>query len=191
MMVAGDMPPAAEEQVLREGLVACGLNAAGISMAYDDLVQGYVITIEKAAGAKTEHLECIETVASRADVAFEEEALGSAFIERKYARAKALWLAETKETLRKRGFLEGMPKRADFSSVEEFAAALERHCGFAAGSVLRVRNGEVVFWPENVREGKKEYERLAALMAAVTYATADSGDFKMGFVGNEYVADRP
>lgn len=160
-------------------------------MAYDDLVRGYVITIAGAAGAKPEHLECIETAARGADVAFEDEVLDSAFTERRFARAKALWLAETKETLRKRGLLEGLPKRADFSSVEEFAKSLERHCGFAAGAVLRVRNGEVAFWPENMRQGKKDYERLAALMAAVTYATAESGDFKIGFVGNEYVADRP
>lgn len=191
MMVAGEIPPAVEEQILRDGLVECGLKAAGISMVYDADVQGYVITIASAAGAKPEHLDCIETAARGADVAFGDEALDSAFTERRFARAKALWLAETKETLRKRGLLEGLPKRADFSSVEEFAKALERHCGFAAGAVLRVRNGEAVFWPENMRQSKKDYERLAALMAAVTYATAESGDLKIGFVGNEYVADRP
>lgn len=191
MMVAGEIPPAVEEQILRDGLVECGLKAAGISMVYDADVQGYVITIANGAGAKPEHLDCIETAARGADVAFEDEALDSAFTVRRFARAKALWLAETKETLRKRGLLEGLPKRADFSSVEEFAKALERHCGFAAGAVLRVRNGEAVFWPENMRQGKKDYERLAALMAAVTYATAESGDLKIGFVGNEYVANRP
>lgn len=49
----------------------------------------------------------------------------------------------------------------------------------------------MVFWPDDIREGKQDYERLSALMAAVTYATAETGAFKIGFIGNESVADKP
>lgn len=191
ILVAGDIPVAVEEQILRDGLVGCGLKAAGISMVYDADVQGFIITIASAADAAMEHLDCIETAARGEEVVLEDEKLGAALRERGYARAKARWLAETRETLRKRGLLEGLPKRGDFSSDEDFAVALERHCGFAARSILKVRDGEMVFWPDNIREGKQDYERLSALMAAVIYATAETGAFKIGFIGNESVADKP
>jgi len=191
MMIAADMPPPAQEQVLRDGLAKCGLKASGITMAFDGDVQGFVITIAVAAGATVEHLQCIETVTRGEEVFFEVDGLGSAFIERRYAQAKTLWLVEAKETLGKRGLLDGLPKRADFTSDEQFAVAMERHCGFAAGSILKVRNGEIVFWPESIGAGEEDYERLSALIAAVSFATADSNDFKMGFVGNENFADRP
>lgn len=190
-MMMGDVPPAAEEQILREGLAGCGLKAAGVAMVYDEDIQGYVITIGLAAGATATQFECIESVARGNSVAFEDKELVRTFDKASYAHAKALWLAEAKETLRKRGLLDGLPKRSDFASVEQFAVAMERHCGFAAGSILKARDGDIGIQPDNIREGKEDFERLSALMAAVTYATAESGDFKMGFVGNESFAHRP
>lgn len=191
MMVAGEIPPAVEEQTLREGLAGCGLKAAGISMVYDEDTQGYIITIGQAAGATTTQFECIEGVTRGDWVLFEDKELDRIFTEASYARAKNLWLADAKKTLSERGLLENLPQRSDFASVDEFVVALERHCGFEAGSILKVRDGNVSIWPENISEGHGDLSRLSALIAALSIASVEVGEVKMGFVGNERLVDEP
>ncbi|AXU18869.1 hypothetical protein C7W88_07260 [Novosphingobium sp. THN1] len=189
MMVAGDMPPSAEEQVLRERLVGCGLKAAGISMVYDEDTQGYIITIGDAAGVTNAHFECIEKVTLGNWPVFEDKQLDRTFKEASYARATNLWLAEARKILRERGLLESLPRRSHYASVDEFVAALERHCGFEVGSILKEREGKIEISPENISEGHGDYSRLSALIAAVSLASVEIGDVKIGFIGNERLAD--
>lgn len=160
-------------------------------MVYDEDTQGYIITIGDAAGATNTHFECIERVTRGNWPVFENKELDRTFKEASYARARDLWLADAKKTLRERGLLESLPQRSNYASVNEFAAALELHCGFEVGSILKVQDGKVVIWPENIREGHSDYSRLSALIAAVSIAAVEIGDVKMGFVGNERLADEP
>jgi hypothetical protein len=72
----------------------------------------------------------------------------------------------------------------------DYIRALEVHAGFAPGSVLQIDGHDrvTVVLPEGIEPAKASYERLATLFAVLSFASA-SGEFKLGFVGNEKYRD--
>lgn len=185
-MLAVDVPPmpiAAQELVIMDGLRDCGLSVGGVSAKYEDELEAYVITISTTAGATEGSLKCIQAVAGAELVVFEDQELSRAYDEQQYADVRKEMFAEAEKGLRARGLWEGLPRRADFMSNALFAVALERHCGFAPGSILKAAGEEITVLPQAFE--KAQYEKVAGLMAAITYTTAGSPSAKFGFVGNE------
>lgn len=185
-----DMPATAQEQVISQGLAGCGLKSEGVSIRFEDDRQGYVITISSAAGAKKESLPCVESVAGAEFVIFENKELARAYDEQMYAEIRKKIVADAEKDLRKRGLWEGFPRRADFASDALFAEALERHCGFAPRSILKVAGDGFNLVPESIEVGNAAYEKMSGLLAAITFSFADSPNFTFGFVGDEAFSDR-
>jgi hypothetical protein len=191
-----DVPPEplpSQEQVIEQRLIECGLDARGISVKYEDYLQSIEIVIGPGAGASVEIFDCIREAAGYEIVTFEDGQLQLAYAERSHELARPRLLAEARDGLAKRGLLEGFPERSDFSSDKLFAEAIERHCSVEPGSFFVEGQWGLVAQPKMGGDplSQSEWDRMSCLMNALMYLSAkgESG-FKIGFIGNERVAER-
>ncbi|MEM6476766.1 MAG: hypothetical protein AAF687_11420 [Pseudomonadota bacterium] len=97
-------------------------------------------------------------------------------VEQRMERARA--------SLAKRGLLEGAPTLESTGSLEALAPAMEKHCGFKVGSVLKTYGDALSYEPANP-SGFDDFEKATCLFNVI----ALSGVTKFGFVGNEKAAD--
>lgn len=170
-----------------ESLVGCGLSKTGITITYDDTLQGHVINISAYAGARPENLECIWRATHFEFVEFAESRFNEAFGKLTENHYLPLAMESARKALAEKGLLDKLPRRTDFASDAEFVHALEVHCGFRAGSVLELRTGTFTIRPSafQVPFGSEEFAKLSGLMSAMMVAAPENGTFKFGFVGNE------
>lgn len=188
------MPPMPDRPVA-EAISECGVRTDRFTVTYDEDLQGNMIVFARDSGAALENLQCIwEATWSEfvefADAEMQEayNAIGQRYFEANF-KDKILESAIT--SLAKHGLLEGLPKMESFRSREDFAEALEIHCGFVPQSTLRVEGDSFTVWPETDATPPQDtdFEKFSCLFSALTLASADNGDMKIGFVGNERFAD--
>lgn len=181
--------PAAQEQVIQDKLVQCGLASRGIRVAYSDDLQGYEIIITPEAGAKPELFPCIREVAERDIVRFTDPEMYHRYLGFVDELLRPLALKTAEEELAKLGRLKGFPSRTAFESDGLFAAALEVHCGLKPGTAIRPVGGSLAFEPpkEDLGDAKKFIKKYSCLLAALSFVGA-KGEMKVGFIGNAAVA---
>ena len=75
------IPQPTQEQVIEQSLIACGLNPQGITIKYEDYLQGIEIVIGSIAGVTTGHFKCVRDAAGHESVAFEDPAVSAAYYE--------------------------------------------------------------------------------------------------------------
>lgn len=187
-----DLPPdptPKQEQVIEQRLLDCGLEPGGISVQYEDYLQGIEIVIAPSAGATSDQFACINDAAGYELVRFEDGAMFAAYTEFKSELARPEMLAMFEDRLKAAGLWEGFPDRNKFGSLEDYAKALEAHAGIEPGSALRVSGDGILFDPPNVSQDYTEFaEKYSNLLSAVGYASVrDRVNF--GFIGNEKVAE--
>lgn len=182
-------PPPAQEQMIERKLVDCGLKAGGFTVKYEDELQGTEVVISPGAEASSELFPCIREAAFPEIVTFRDVAMFEQYRDFETEVMRPQMLADAETSLREYGRWEGFPRRGDFATLDAYAGALERHLGFAQGSLFKVSGGALQFDPP--REDfliARSYERYAPVMAAIKYASASS---KVQFfvIGNEKIAD--
>ncbi len=189
-MMTPDTPPPAQEQVIEQRLVECGLSKGGFTVKYEDYLQSIEIVITSAAGARKEHLPCIRRAVEHEIVSFADGSMQKAYSDYESEILRPQMLESATAELKKRGLLKNFPDRNSFASLELYAQALERHSGLAPGSALRVTGRSIVFDPPRGQTNFRDFDkRYASLVAVIMFASA-RGDFKdFGFIGNEYVAE--
>lgn len=178
-------PPALPSKPPAEGLIDCGLQDRGFTVTYDDDLQGYVIQISATAGANSENIQCIWDATWTEFVQFADLRLQQEYDQLSRARFEPLARQSALDHLAKRGLLEGLPKRSDFTSRADFGVALEGHCGLAPRSVLHEDGDVFLFMPDDSAWSSDTYEKHACLLSALVAA----GETKFGFVGNEKIAE--
>lgn len=184
-----DLPhqPPASVQVIEQKLVECGLDRAGLNVAYSDLLQGLEVVIDPKAGASADHFKCIHEAAAGEFVTFKDGELYRAYLAYSSELARPMILERTRNELAKKGLLEGFPERRAYGSDKEFAGALETHCGLKAGEAISLEGGNLVLLPGNVpafpARGKR-WEQWTCLMSAIMYVAARDR-INIGFIGNE------
>jgi hypothetical protein len=171
-----------EEQVVEE-LTACGLKRAGLSVRFDDVLQHFVVTISAKAQANSEQFKCIESTSVRHEVKFEDEALEKAYWAPISARLRKESLASARAHLQKRGLLEGLPTIESAGGLAAFLPALEEHCGFAAGSALRIIGTDEVQLFANFPHDEASLQKSSCVLSGLMLA----GISKFGFLGNELI----
>jgi hypothetical protein len=183
-------PPAAQEQVIAQKLIACGLKADGFTVRYEDELQSIEVVISASAGAGREQFPCIFGAVWPEIVAFEDGATTEQYSAYVSDQLRDQILADAEAGLRERGLLDRFPQRARYSTFADYIRALEAHAGFAPGSVLQV-DGEdrvTIVFPESIEPAETSYKRAATLHAVLKFASK-SEEFKLGFVGNEKVRE--
>jgi hypothetical protein len=180
-------PPVPHEQVMEQRLVGCGLDASGLTIRYEEELQGIEIIITPNAGASAEKFDCIRQAVGYEIVTFEDRDMQRGYLDHSFEEARPQLLAEAEEGLRKRGLLEGFPERANFGSDKLFAEALERHCGAEPGSFFVESQWGLIAQPPHDVDPPSgaEWDRLACLLNAMMYGNAKGEGFKVGFIGNE------
>ena len=179
-----DIPP---EQVIEQRLVDCGLNPAGISVAYEDYLQSIEVVIKPDAGATKQHFDCINKAAGYEIVRFADMELAQQYDEFTTELFRPQILEDARKLLEKMGLLENFPIRAVFSSDELFAEAIEAHCGVTPGTALKSYDAalSLVLPQESLKDSGAFHEKYSCVFAAVMIASA-KGDIKsFGFVGND------
>jgi len=188
--VPPQMPPMPDKPVA-EALVECGVRPRGFTITYDDLLQGNVIAFSADSGASVENIECVWRMtwfefAQFADPELQAayDAVGQDYYETHF---KGQVIESARAKLAERGLLETLPQRDDFQNRDDFAVALEQHCGFEPRSILRVSGDTLTVWPqtEGTPPSEEEFEKFSCLLAAMTLAADADGSLKIGFVGNE------
>ena len=188
------MPPLPDKPVA-EAIVDCGVRAGRFTVTYEDDLRGNMIIFAKESGASKGNLQCIWNATWSEFVQFTEPELQMDYdaIGRKYydTHLKGQRLEAARADLAKHGLLESLPKAFDFQSREEFAVALERHCGFVPHTTLRVEGDSFTIWPQGLAAptSDAELDKLSCLFSSLTLAAEADASLKIGFVGNERVAD--
>lgn len=179
-------PPPAQEQVIAQKLVSCGLKADGFTVRYEDELQSIEIVISTSAQAKPEHFVCIREAAGFEIVTFEDTEMFGAYLQEMEKLARPQVLADAEMPLKERGLWDNFPQRSDYADFAEYLRALEIHAGFAPGSVLQAEGERGVRLEPSSDEifDEVSYERWAVLLAVLKYASARDG-FPIGFVGND------
>lgn len=178
-----DMPPEyppLPKMPVVEALVDCGLAKSGLKVTYEEDLQGNVIAISVSAGANRRNLQCIWNAAWTEFVQFEDEELQTAYDEITRSRFEPIAQQQARADLAKRGLLQGLPERNNFSSLAEFAAAIEQHCGLDARQALRISRDTIIFDP-GIGAASLDYDKSACVFSALVA----SGQTKFGFIGNE------
>jgi hypothetical protein len=174
-------PPSAEIVAIEQRLVECGLNKSGFAVVYDEDIRGITIEISSRAGASAKNLACIRAATKRALVNFADTELASLNDDQVYAEIKPALLQTARETLERRGLLVNLPQPGKFAKMRDFVAAIEGHCGLAAGEVLTVKGDEIRVRPKSLRVEGPEFEKLQCLLASLQL----SGFDRLVFEGNE------
>lgn len=179
-------PPPAQEQVIAQKLVDCGLKADGFTVRYEGELESILIVITPAAQVKPEHFLCIREATGFEIVTFEDTEMFGAYMQVLDELARPQVLADAEKSLRESGLLENFPKRSDYAAFADYLRALEIHAGFAPGSVLKADGDQRVRVEPSSDEifDEKSFERWAVLLTVLKYASARDG-FPIGFVGND------
>lgn len=120
---------------------------------------------------------------------FEDQSLQSAYTDYTVELFRPRMVADAKAAVTKLGLLDGFPQRSNYVDLRNCAIALERHCGLMAGSVLQVSSDALTFDPSCKTGPRAFMKRYAKILAAAMYATAIGDLEKLGFIGNEAIAD--
>lgn len=167
-----------------EALVDCGLERRGFTVTYDQTLQGNVIQISGDSGANEANVACIWDAAWTEFVRFEQGDLQTAYDAITEARFAPIAQQSARDTLAKLGLLEGLPLRADYPSLQDFAVAIEKHCGLSGNEILRIMGDQIVFAPDPGTVGTSSFERAGCLFSALT-----ASNLPVVLIGNEAVAE--
>lgn len=186
-----DVPPQPQvhqEQVIERKLIECGLDAKEFSVKYEDYLQSIEIVFSANERALANQFECIKRATDYEIVTFKDNALHAAYTQFVIDLHRPQMIAEATDGVKKLSLLDGFPRRASFKSLEEYARALERHCGVIRGSALKVTGEGLSFDPQR-EENYQKFSRLySKLIAAIMYASAIGDLEQIGFIGNEATA---
>jgi hypothetical protein len=183
-------PPPAQEQVIEQRLLGCGLKAGGFTVRYEDDLQSILIVITPSAQTKPEQFVCIREAAGYEIVTFEDAEMFGAYMHSMAELARPEVLADEETFLKERGLWENFPKRSDYGAFVDYLRALETHASFAPGTVLKADGDQGIrLEPLNDQIFEEvSYERWSVLLAVLKYASARDG-MPLGFVGNDKVAE--
>jgi hypothetical protein len=185
-----DVPPTMPTpQVIAQKIASCGLNHDAFSVTWQDELQGFAVVIRRVANASVEQFACIHAAAAIGFVTFEDQSLEAAYTDYTAELFRPRMIADAKAAVTKLGMLDGFPLRSNYVDLSGYAKALERHCGLAVGSVLRVSGGALTFVTPRETTSTGFTKRYEKILAAVIYASAVGDLEKFGFVGNEAIAD--
>lgn len=182
-------PPPAQEQVIEQKLLDCGLKAGGFSVRYEDELQSIEVVITPAAEVLPEKFSCIREAAFPEIVTFEDRDMFGHYVAFEAELMRPQVLADSEAALKRYGFWEGFPRLGGFATLDGYAHALERHLGFASGSLFKVSGDALTFDPprdEFLAAGS--FERYAPVMAAMAFASA-SDNAHFYFIGNDKVRE--
>ncbi|MEM6857821.1 MAG: hypothetical protein AAF559_08110 [Pseudomonadota bacterium] len=182
-----DAPPPGyteyEQRVIDE-LAACGLDRSGIAVRYVDYLQEFEIVISVSANPDPRQFDCLEDTSVYLEIIFEDEALNTAYREPIEKRLKTSSELSAREILKERGLLEGLPTLQSAGSYEAYLPQLEKHCGFAAGSVLRLLGTDHIVYGPKLPPGHDDDNKTMCLLAGIKLG----GATYFGFIGNERAA---
>jgi hypothetical protein len=183
------MPPSVPEHVIEQKLVECGLDSIGISVTYQNYLQGVEIVIKPEAKATNDQFACIHKAAGFEIVTFTDPAMAQQFSEFQFELFRPQMLEDSRHSLEKLGLLENFPDRTLFVSDIAFGEALESHCGLEKGGALKLLGETIIFEPPGTDPGYfgSFDNKYHCLLTAVNYAVAKGELKKFGFVGNEAV----
>jgi hypothetical protein len=183
-------PPFADEQVITQRLLECGLAASGFTVRYEDELQSIEVVITPSAGVTAEQFPCIHTAVFPEIVTFENRAMYQEYMAYVGELFRPQMLADTEAALRERGLWEGFPERDDFPAFADYVRALEAHASVAPGTALRAEgDNRLVFDPPRLDQGYAEFaDRYSDLLTVATYAAAKE-DLSFGFIGNEKIRE--
>lgn len=179
-------PPLAQEQVIEQRLLDCGLKAGGFTVRYEDYLQSIEIVVTPSAQAKPEQFVCIRDAAGYEIVTFEDAEMFGAYMRMMEEFARPQVLADAETALKERDLWENFPKRSDYAAFADYLRALEIHAGFAPGTVLQADGDQRMRLEPSSEElfDEVSYQRWTALLAVLIYASARDG-FPIGLVGND------
>lgn len=183
-------PPAAQEQVIESKLLDCGLKAGGFTVRHEDELDGFEVVIASSAGATPARFRCIFDATYPEIVRFDDLAVEEQYNAFAEEQVRPQVFADLERELRIVGLWEGFPERGAFTTLEDFAHALEAHAGFSPGTMLRAEADTriVVDFMDRKLLVQMDYERLATLLVVLKFASARDR-FSIGFIGNDKVRE--
>ncbi|MGV1683934.1 hypothetical protein [Sphingopyxis sp. NJF-3] len=180
-----DAPP---EMPVIQDLVRCGLDRSGLSISFDDLLQGNVVTVARKAGGEASQFTCIRSaVWGKVDISFDDEKLQSDYrsFEAVVGLAEVRW--EARHWLAERGMLGKLPDFSVGTPPDKIVRGIEEFCSIEPGKALSLYSPtSITFRPDFLKiPASPEFE---CLIRALTAIDLEKHGLEFVIIGNEAVA---
>jgi hypothetical protein len=176
-------PPPVIEQLTR-----CGLNAGGLTIEFDDLLQTAVVTVKIGAGGRASMFPCVRhAIWGAAEITFENEKLGEAYRQFDQSVGAAEGQAMARAWLAEHGLLDRLPQFATGEGEASIREKIESFCSIPRGTALELASpGFLTFRHDFMTlPPKPEFECLLYTLMAVDL---EKQGLSFGFIGNERYA---
>jgi hypothetical protein len=187
-----DLPPPSYEQTI-EAIHQCGVQRANIRIAYEDYLQSDEVTISDIGVVTDDKLRCVrKAVHPFYILTLAKSEQQSAFHELAQKDDRPVHQQQAREWVRLRGWSARIPAFSEAEGIEAFARALEGACELKAGSAIIVRGSNALtvrpdfFSGSSFEQSGKAIECLMQMFAA---SNADEHGVRLGFTGNEAIAE--
>ena len=167
-----------------ESLAHCGLKAEGLRVEFEQVLQSDVVIVTPHAGADASMFICIRhAIWGRADIAFEDEKLGTLYREFEHSANSAEGRAQARAWLAERGRLLDLPSFAQDEPASSIVEKVERFCSIEPGTALELHGPRfIALKPEFFDPSAlADFDLLMNTMNAIDLARHG---LSFGFIGN-------
>jgi len=181
------MPASTHEQTV-EAIVACGVPAEKVGIAYEDELQSDLVRIGDLGGSDEARFHCLRKTAHASYIvdvstAPQREAYW-AFTRREDHK---LARAEARDWLKTHGILDRVPQYDPRKGLKAFARALETACSIRPGSALETHDsfGLTIrrsFFGDSMTTDV--HDQLTCLLRMESASNAQEHDIGLAFIGN-------
>ena len=188
-----DLPPPPNYEQAIEAIVQCEIPRENVQITYQDYLQSDEIRISDIGGVTEEKLRCLKNavhpfyVLTLIDQSQMSEFYSFVEIEDRPKRK-----AEAREWLRANNLLDRVPEFDSARGLGEFAADLEKACGFNRNSALMLfEDTSLTLDPDFIRSDDfmKRGEAVICLGSMIAASNADQYGISLGFIGNEHIRE--
>ena len=182
-----DLPP---PPAIVVELARCGLSRAGLSVAFDDLLQEDVVTISDSAGAAESMFPCIRKVVwGKVGIFFDNKNLAEAYQHYSDQVSKQEVRKIARSWMKDRGLLGRLPMFSAGAAPHDVAHTIERFCGLTPGTALEFYAPQSLTFKRDFL--KKNLERhtmdTECLFHTLTLVDLDKLGISFGVIGNEAI----
>lgn len=171
-----------------QDLARCGLDPAGLTISFDELLQSTVVTVARKAGGNASGFTCIRSASwGKVEVTFEDDKLGAGYqsFSNAVGSTEARWLA--RHWLAERGLLERVPKFAIGTPPEEIATEIEKLCSIEPGKALELSSPNFVAVRPSFLKIPAD-QRIECLFNVMIAIDLEEHGLNFGFIGNQAFA---
>ena len=188
-----DLPPPPTYEQAIEAIVQCEIPRENVQITYQDYLQSDEIRISDIGVVTEEKLRCLKNAVHPFYVlTLIDQSQMNKFYSFVEIEDPSKRKAEAREWLRANDLLDRVPEFDPARGLGEFAAEVEKVCGFNRNSALMLLgDAGLTLDPDFIRSDDfmKRGEAVTCLGRIIAASNADEHGISLGFIGNEHIRE--